>query len=399
MTTTIPEFPMARAARCPFDPPPELRDLQERGPLAKVRLSDGSTAWLVTRYADQRAVLGNPKVSAESDRPGYPNPSASEGESSKISFILMDDPEHARLRRMVTASFTTKRVAAMRPAVQKIVDDLIDDMLAGPKPVDLVEAFALPMPSLVICELLGVPYSDHDFFQDNSKVIINRHATPDENRAAMGALLSYLDGLMAKKIADPGDDLLSGLAERVKAGELPREDAAQMGILLLIAGHETTANMIALGTLALLQHPDQLAQLRESDDPKLVASAVEELLRYLNIPHNGRRRVALEDIEVAGQVIRAGEGLIMPNDVANRDPEAFPDPDRLDIAREARHHVAFGFGVHQCLGQPLARVELQVVYSTLYKRIPTLKLATDLDQIQFKHDGSVYGVYELPVTW
>jgi cytochrome P450 len=399
MTTTIPEFPMARAARCPFDPPPELRDLQEQGPLAKVRLSDGSTAWLVTRYADQRAVLGNPKVSAESDRPGYPNPSASEGESSKISFILMDDPEHARLRRMVTASFTTKRVAAMRPAVQKIVDDLIDDMLAGPKPVDLVEAFALPMPSLVICELLGVPYSDHDFFQDNSKVIINRHATPDENRAAMGALLNYLDGLMAKKIAEPGDDLLSGLAERVKAGELPREDAAQMGILLLIAGHETTAHMIALGTLALLQHPDQLAQLRESGDPKLVASAVEELLRYLNIPHNGRRRVALKDIEVAGQVIRAGEGLIMPNDVANRDPEAFPDPDRLDIAREARHHVAFGFGVHQCLGQPLARVELQVVYSTLYKRIPTLKLATDLDQIQFKHDGSVYGVYELPVTW
>jgi cytochrome P450 len=399
MSTTTPEFPMQRAARCPFDPPPALRDLQEEGPLAKVRLSDDSTAWLVTRYADQRAVLGNPKVSAEADRPGYPNPNASEGGSSKISFILMDDPEHARLRRMVTASFTTKRVAAMRPAIQKIVDDLIDAMLAGPKPVDLVEAFALPMPSLVICELLGVPYSDHDVFQDNSKVIISRHATPQENREAMGALFTYLDGLMAKKIADPGDDLLSGLAERVEAGELSREDAAQMGILLLIAGHETTANMIALGTLALLQHPDQLALLRGSDDPKLVASAVEELLRYLNIPHNGRRRVALEDIEVAGRTIRAGEGLIMPNDIANRDPSAFPDPDRLDLAREARHHVAFGFGVHQCLGQPLARVELQVVYSTLYKRIPTLALATDLDQIQFKHDGSVYGVYELPVTW
>jgi cytochrome P450 len=344
-------------------------------------------------------VLGNPKVSAEADRPGYPNPNAREGGSSKISFILMDDPEHARLRRMVTAPFATKRVANMRPAIQKIVDDLIDDMLAGPTPVDLVEAFALPMPSLVICELLGVPYSDHGFFQDNSKVIINRDATPQENRAAMGALFAYLDGLMAKKIADPRDDLLSGLAERVTAGELSREDAAQMGILLLIAGHETTANMIALGTLTLLQHPDQLALLRESGDPALVASAVEELLRYLNIPHNGRRRVALEDIEVAGQTIRAGEGLIMPNDIANRDPDAFPEPDRLDIRRQARHHVAFGFGVHQCLGQPLARVELQVVYSTLYKRIPTLALATDLDQIQFKHDGSVYGVYELPVTW
>lgn len=158
--------------------------------------------------------------------------------------------------------------------------------------------------------------------------------------------------------------------------------------------------MIALGTLALLENPDQLAVLRESDDPKVVASAVEELLRYLNITHNGRRRVATEDIEIAGQVIRAGEGVIMPGDIANRDPDAFPDePDRLDIHRNARHHVAFGFGVHQCLGQPLARMELHVVYSTLYRRIPALRLATDIDKIPFKHDASVYGVYELPVTW
>ena len=172
-----------------------------------------------------------------------------------------------------------------------------------------------------------------------------------------------------------------------------------MGVLMLIAGHETTANMIALGTLALLQNPDQLALLRNGGDPKLVAGAVEELLRYLNITHNGRRRVALADIEIAGEVIRAGEGLIMANDIANRDPAVFPDPDRLDIQRDARRHVAFGFGVHQCLGQPLARMELQVVYSTLYRRIPTLRLATSVDQIPFKHDGAVYGVYELPVTF
>jgi cytochrome P450 len=400
MTTETPQYPMARAARCPFDPPPDLRELQEDGPLAKVRIGDGRSAWLVTRYADQRAVLGDPRVSADPATPGYPNAAAAEGGgNTKISFILMDDPEHARLRRMVTASFTVKRVAAMRPAIQKIVDDLIDDMLAGPKPVDLVEAFALPVPSLVICELLGVPYTDHDFFQDSSKVIVKRDSTAQERAAASGALFGYLDGLMGEKLAHPADDVLSSLAERVKAGELTRQDAAQMGILLLIAGHETTANMIALGTLALLQHPDQLALLRDADDPKLVASAVEELLRYLNITHNGRRRVAVEDIEVAGQAVRAGEGLIMPNDIGNRDPDAFPDPDRLDIAREARHHVAFGFGVHQCLGQPLARLELQVVYGTLYKRIPTLRLATDLAQIPFKHDGSVYGVYELPVTW
>ncbi|MGW0808573.1 cytochrome P450 [Nonomuraea sp. NPDC002799] len=395
----VPEFPMARAAGCPFDPPPALRARQDAGPLTKVRLWDGSTPWLVTRYAEQRALLADPRVSSDITRPGYPGQTAVPADGSPISFILMDDPEHARLRRMVTAPFTIKRVEAMRPAVQKIVDDLIDDLLAGPNPVDLVEAFALPVPSLVICELLGVPYADHDFFQANSKTIINRDATPEQRTAAFGALAGYLDGLVGEKLAHPGDDLLSRLAERVKAGELSRREAAPMGVLLLIAGHETTANMIALGTLALLEHPGQLALLRQADDPKLVAGAVEELLRYLNITHNGRRRVALADIEIAGEVIRAGDGLIMANDVGNRDSAAFPDPDRLDLRRDARHHVAFGFGVHQCLGQPLARMELQVVYSTLYRRIPGLRLAADLSEIPFKHDGSVYGVYQLPVTW
>ncbi|MGW2326284.1 cytochrome P450 [Streptomyces sp. NPDC001700] len=396
---TLAEFPMARAAGCPFDPPPALREATEEGPLARVRLWDGSTPWLVTRHAEQRALLGDARVSADAARPGYPSSAPLPPGGTGFSFILMDDPEHARLRRMVTAPFAIKRVAAMRPAVQKIVDGLIDELLAGPAPTDLVRAFALPVPSLVICELLGVPYDDHDFFQENSNVLINREVTPEKRSAAHAALLGYLDGLMGEKIAQPVDDLLSGLAGRVTAGELTREQAAQTGVLLLLAGHETTANMIALGTLALLENPGQLALLRESDDPKLIASAVEELLRYLNITHSGRRRVALDDIEVAGQVIRAGEGIILANDIANRDPEVFPDPDRLDIERDARRHVAFGFGVHQCLGQPLARMELQVVYSTLYRRIPTLRLATDLEKIPFKHDGSVYGVYELPVTW
>ncbi|MGW6499258.1 cytochrome P450 [Nonomuraea angiospora] len=397
--TEIHEFPMARAAGCPFDPPPPLRTLQEEGPLAKVRLWDGSTPWLVTTYAEQRALLADPRVSADVTRAGYPIQAPRIGAGGTISFIMMDDPEHARLRRMVQAQFTVRRTESLRPAVQKIVDDLIDDLLAGPKPVDLVEAFALPVPSLVICALLGVPYADHDFFQENSKTVIRRSATPEERAAASGRLFEYLDTLMGDKLADPADDLLSKLAERVKGGELTRQEAAQMGVLLLIAGHETTANMIALGTLALLRHPGQLALLRHNDDPRLVASAVEELLRYLNITHSGRRRVALADIEIGGQVIRAGEGMIMANDIANRDPAIFPDPDELDIRRDARRHVAFGFGVHQCLGQPLARMELQVAYSTLYRRVPSLRLAAELEQIPFKHDGQVYGVYELPVTW
>jgi hypothetical protein len=395
----IPAYPMERAAGCPFDPPPELKSQQQEGPLTKVRLWDGSTPWLVTRYAEQRTLLADQRLSADVGRPGYPSSVPIRPGHSAISFILMDDPEHARLRRMVTGRFAIKRVEALRPAVRKIVDDLIDAMLAGPNPVDLVEAFALPVPSLVICELLGVPYTEHDFFQRNSKILINRNADPDERMAGHAALAGYLDDLMGDKIANPGNDLLSGLAERVKAGELTRQESAQMGVLLLIAGHETTANMIALGTLALLEHPEQLALLRDEDDPKVVAGAVEELLRYLNITHNGRRRVAAEDIEIVGQTIRAGDGVILANDIGNRDPEIFADPDRLDIHRDARSHVAFGFGVHQCLGQPLARMELQVVYGTLYRRIPDLRLAVDMAKIPFKNDGFVYGVYELPVTW
>ncbi|MEV6604028.1 cytochrome P450 [Kutzneria sp. NPDC051319] len=398
--TVLPEFPLPRAAGCPFDPPPALREMQQAGPLARVRLADGSTPWLVTRYDDQRAVLADSRVSADIERPGYPlgAPRPPSG-GPKIGFILMDDPEHARLRRMVTGSFAVKRVEAMRPAVQRIVDERIDQLLAGPRPVDLVEAFALPVPSLVICDLLGVPYTDHDFFQQNSRTIIRRTALPADRTAAMQALNLYLDDLMGRKLAEPADDLLSQLAGRVHNGELTRQDAAQIGVLLLIAGHETTANMIALGTLALLENPAQLKVLRDSDDPRLVASAVEELLRYLHITHNGRRRVAIEDLEVGGQLIRAGEGLIVANDIGNRDPSAFEDPDRLDLARNARHHVAFGFGVHQCVGQPLARMELQVVYGTLYRRLPDLRLAVDADRISFKHDGAVYGVYELPVTF
>ncbi|MFF4260258.1 cytochrome P450 [Streptomyces sp. NPDC001663] len=394
-----PEFPMPRAGRCPFDPPPALKELQEEAPLVKVRLWDGSEPWLVTRYAEQRAILGDARVSADTDRPGYPTKASPNAGEGKLSFIMMDDPEHARLRRMVTAPFAIKKVEALRPAVQKIVDDLIDDMLAGPRPVDLVEAFALPIPSLVICELLGVPYDDHAFFQDNTKTMVHRDATPEQRGQASREVAAYLAELIGKRLAEPKDDLLSSIAGRITAGEINHQQATEMALLLLIAGHETTANMIALGTLALLQNPDQLALLRETDDPKLVASAVEELLRYLHITHLGRRRAVTEDIEIGGQVIRAGEGVIMANEIANRDPEVFADPDRLDITRDARRHVAFGFGVHQCLGQPLARMELQVVYGTLYRRIPTLMLACDLQDVRFKHDAFIYGVHELPVAW
>jgi cytochrome P450 len=312
----------------------------------------------------------------------------------------MDDPEHARLRRMVTGMFAIRQVEALRPSIQRIVDERIEALLAGPRPVELVESFALPVPSLVICRLLGVPYADHEFFQRRTRVLVIRDQAVERVTAAQDELTEYLDGVIAHKLAEPAEDLLSRLAvEHVATGELSRREAALMAMLLLLAGHETTANMIALGTLALLEHADQLAAVRDTDDPALIARAVEELLRYLTIAHSGRRRIALEDIEIDGQTIHAGDGIVLAGDAANRDEDPFPGPDRLDVHRDARGHVAFGFGVHQCLGQPLARVELQVVYGTLYRRIPGLRLAVPLEQIPFKHDSNVYGVYELPVTW
>lgn len=397
----VPAYPMRRGG-CPFDPPPGLGRLRARHPVSRVRLWDGSTPWLISGYDEQRAVLSDPRISADSTRPGYPHVSDAVRARRQYSrtFISMDDPEHDRYRRMLTGTFMIKRVRALRPRIQQIVDGLIDDMLATGPPTDLVSSFALPVPSLVICELLGVPYTDHAFFQRCSRILVSRRSTAGEAVDAADRLKDYLTRLIDRKAAEPADDLLSRLTtEQVGAGRLTRAQVADMALLLLVAGHETTANMIALGTLALLQHPDQLAELRETDDEKLLANAVEELLRYLTITHSGRRRVAVEDIEVGGTLIRAGEGVIVATDAGNRDADAFPDPDVLDLHRKARHHVAFGYGVHQCLGQPLARVELQVVYGTLYRRIPALRLAAGLEEIRFKDDMLVYGVHELPVSW
>ncbi|WP_326664883.1 cytochrome P450 [Streptomyces canus] len=398
----VPDFPMPRAAGCPFAPPPAMMKLHAEEPVSRVRLWDGSVHWLVTRYEDQRALYGDPRLSVDTTRPGFPYLNEAFRETAAKnppSFLNMDDPDHARIRRMVTGAFAVKRIEAMRPAVQRMTDELIDAMLAGPKPVDLVEALTLPLPSLVICELLGVPYEDHDFFQANSKVGLRRDVTAEAVRAAFGEIYQYLSGQIDAKLAEPADDMLSELAARVRAGDLTHHDATMLGVLLLGAGHETSANMLALGILAFLEHPDQLAVVRDTDDPKVLASAADEMLRYLTVVHNGQRRLALEDLEIGGRSVRAGEGVIMPGATGNWQADVFPDPERLDVRRDARRHMAFGFGIHQCLGQPLARLELQVVYHTVFRRIPTLRRATDLDKIPFKDDGIVYGVYELPVTW
>ncbi|MEV0849818.1 cytochrome P450 [Streptomyces sp. NPDC049954] len=399
--TATPAWTTRRAPGCPFDPPPAASRLLAEEPIARVTLWSGATAWLVTRHADQIALLRDKRVSSDNTRANFPNTSPA-GEAMRFrnrSFINMDGPEHSEHRRKFTGDFSVRRMRALRPRIERIITELLDGMERTGPPADLVTSFALPLPSLVICELLGVPYEDHDFFQRASSVIIDTRTAPEAALKASTELSDYLGDLTEAKLRNPGDDLLSRLAsEYLATGRATREDCAKEARLLLVAGHETTANMIALGTCALLQHPAQLAAVRDGD-ADLVGGAVEELLRYLSITHQGRRRLAMADIEIGGVLIRAGDAVICANDVANRDPEVFDEPDELNVERRGRRHIAFGTGPHQCLGQNLARMELQLAYPALLRRFPGLRLDRPLKDIPFRDDMIVYGVYELPVSW
>ncbi|SPM34564.1 Cytochrome P450 [Mycobacterium rhizamassiliense] len=405
-TTTeaeIPEYPMARDARCPFAPPPDVMALADSKPLSRVRIWDGSMPWLITGYEQVRELFSDSRVSVDDRVAGFPH--WNEGMLSTVhkrprSVFTADGEEHTRFRRMLSKPFTFRRVENLRPTIQHLTDDHIDTMLAGPQPADIVSSIALPVPSLVISQLLGVPYEDAEMFQHHANVGLARYAAAEDTMKGAMSLHKYLAQLVEAKMENPAEDAVSDLAERVKAGELSVKEAAQLGTGLLIAGHETTANMIGLGVLALLLNPDQAAVIRDAEDPKILANAVEEMLRYLSIIQNGQRRVALEDIHIAGETIRANEGIIIDLAPANWDADAFTEPDRLYVHRSgADRNVAFGYGRHQCVGQQLARAELQIVFQTLVRRIPTMALAVPVEEVPFKHDRLAYGVYELPVTW
>jgi cytochrome P450 len=389
--TATQTFPPVRT--CPYTPPAEYRDLP---PISRVPLPNGMTVWAVTRHQDVRAVLTDPRFSSDRYHPGFPRfTELPTGSRFDTSLIGLDPPEHGPARRAVLGEFTVKRLEALRPRVQEIVDQHVDALLAGPRPADLVTALSLPVPSLVICELLGVPYADHDFFQTRSSTLLRLDSTPEQKATASAELRGYLSDLIDAKAADPGDDLISRQLARDPVPE--RQALIALATLLLIAGHETTANMISLGAVAMLAHPDQLAALRA--DPGRTPHAVEELLRVFTIAEFATSRVAVADVELGGVLIRAGEGVLTVGNAANHDPDVFPDPDRVDTTRGARNHLAFGYGAHQCLGQNLARIELQVVFDTLFARVPSLRLAVGQDELPYKDEASIYGVHRLPVTW
>ncbi|MFB8219824.1 cytochrome P450 [Streptomyces anulatus] len=408
----LPVLPTDRHTGCPFDPPAALTALSDR-PVRRLRYADGHVGRLVTGHAAARAVLADPRFSSRYELLHLPMPmEGAPGElpPAPVGDILgLDAPEHTRYRRLLAGRFTVRRMRQLTDRIERFTADCLDAMERAGTTADLVEAFARPVPTLVICELLGVPYADRGRFLGLVEVIFDQAADAGARDEAYAGLLRYVGELVLAKRAEPTDDLLSDLAAPAPgpgagdlavpgpaASGLDDEELAGIGGLLLAAGIDTTANMLGLGVFALLADPVQLDALRA--DPDLAGPASEELLRYLGVA-DPLLRSALEDVEVEGELIRAGETVTVSVQAANRDPRRFPDPDRLDIRRRATGHLSFGHGPHQCLGQQLARVEMTVALPALFARFPALRLAVPPGEVPLRERSNIYGVVSLPVAW
>ncbi|OBG94479.1 cytochrome [Mycobacterium sp. E136] len=400
--TQAPELPPLHMRRDAFNPTPALTEIRETSGVRTVVNSFGMTVYLVTRHDDVKQVLSDHERFSNGRPPGFVLPGAptlSEEElaSSRAGNLLgLDPPEHQRLRRMLTPEFTIRRIKRLEPRIVEIVSTHLDMMETAGAPADLVEHFALPIPSLVICELLGVPYEDRDDFQRRSARQLDLSLPFTERLELQRAGRAYMRSLVERARRRPGDDIL-GMLVREHGAELTDDELVGIAGLLLLAGHETTSNMLGLGTLALLRHPDQLAAVR--DDPDAVGPAVEELLRWLSIVHSAIPRITTTDVEIAGVAIPAGQLVFASLPSANRDPDFIDDPDVLDIGRGAAGHVAFGHGVHHCLGAPLARMEMRVAFPALLQRFPALRLAEDFGDVQFRSFHFIYGLKSLSVDW
>ncbi|HEX3648442.1 MAG TPA: cytochrome P450 [Pseudonocardiaceae bacterium] len=397
--TETPPMPV-HIRRDRFDPVGELVRMREEAPLSRMTLPWGMPAWLATRYDAVRTVLGDAtRFSNSGAFGGRRGPMQGAGEAdrpNRTGFLLgYDPPEHTRLRKLLTAEFTVARMRRLRPRVETIVTEHLDALAAAGAPADLVADFALPVPSLVICELLGVPYSDRDEFQRLSRARLDMSRDIEIRAAAGDQARAYMAGLIAEQRRSPGDGLLGRLI-REHGDEIGDTELTGVADLLLLAGHETTSNMLGLGTLVLLRDPDQLAALR---DPSRVDNSVEELLRYLSVVHTVTPRMALTDVTLDGVEIKAGEVVLCSLPAANRDPSLGDDLDRVDLSRAVTTHVAFGHGIHHCIGAPLARMEMRIAYPALFDRFPTLRLAIPFEEVQFRAFSVVYGLSALPVAW
>ncbi|MEY3664891.1 MAG: Cytochrome [Pseudomonadota bacterium] len=392
-------FPFARVS--PFDPPPQYARARAQQPVLPVQLWNGERAWVLTRQADIRAVLADDeRFSGRFAQAGFPTVTEARVavDRDERAFVGMDNPEHDRFRRMFTQEFSVRRMRALEPQITSIAEQLVADMVQAGSPQDLVERLAVPFPSLVMSLLFGSPFEDHRFIITCAAARHGLTQTPGEAQSRARQLADYVRALIRERETQPRDDMVSRIiAEHVRPGHLSVDEFAEIGAMILRAGHDTTTNMIGMGTLLLLR--DAALMRRLIEQPQAIAAAVEELLRFISPVQFSPRRVARVDVEIGGVLIRAGEGLFLSLASANRDEAVFDQPDRLDIDRAMGRHLTFGFGIHQCLGQVLARIELQVLWGVLLRRLPELALDVAIEQIRFKHDMQIYGVHNLPVRW
>ncbi len=415
LRSIVPQDLLERPPGCPFDPAPGLAARRGGGAVQTVELRNGARAFLVLGFEEARAVLADTRFS--SDRVRYKDATAlqphevaelaaaadrgeplrpADVERTDGMFVFMDPPEHTRIRRLLQGQFTVRRMRALTERMRAIADEHIDAMLAVGPGADLVAAYALPLPSQMICELLGVDYADRARFQENTAVGLSSTSSDADRARALGELYTFLAGLVAHKKENPADDLLSGLVHDTDP-PLPDNQLVDIALVLLGAGHETTANMLGLGAFALLRDPGQLAFLREH--PDRIDDAVEELLRHLSIIQLGVSRVATDNLEVGGVTVPAGSTVVVALPEVNRDPRTVDAGDELDLSRRRVPHLAFGHGVHQCIGSQLARVEMQVGFERLFTRIPGLRLAVEAEQVPLRNEMLIFGVHALPVTW
>lgn len=398
VNTEVRSYPFGAPARLDMDP--LYAKLRREEPVSRVELPYGGQGWLVTRYDDVKTVLADPRFSraATVDREDVPR--ATPAPARPDSLLSMDPPEHSRLRKLVAKAFTSRRVAELRPRTRQIVGGLLDELEHHGAPADLVQGFALPLPVTVICEMLGVPPQDQHRFRDFSDAILSTTAyTREQIETARDSLETYLAEQVAQRRERPTEDLLGALvAARDDEDRLSERELVNLGVGILIAGHETTANQIANFTYVLLTQREYWDQLRA--DPELIPGAVEELLRHTQLgAGGGQPRVATEDVVLSGVTVRAGDAVFVHTQAANRDESVFDDPETLNLTRQRNPHVAFGYGAHHCLGAQLARVELQVALEALLERFPGLRLAAPVEEIPWKSGLLVRGPEKLLVAW
>lgn len=399
---TNPHYPFARPAE--VLPAVEYAELRRTCPVSRVELWDKSQPFLIVKHKDITQVLTDERLSKQRSRPGFPEMSAGgkEAAKNKPTFVDMDPPDHMHQRGMVEPIFSKENVDKMRPHIQKTVDDLLDAMLkvGGKTPVNFIDKFSLPVPSYIIYGILGVPFKDLEYLTQCNAIRTNGSATATEASNANKELLDYLASLVDRRSEKAEEDLISKLvSEQVKPGHLSKEDAVQIAFLLLVAGNATMVTMINLGVVTLLQHPNQLADLKA--DPSLAKSFVEELCRYHQGSAMATRRVANEDVVYGGQTIKAGTGIIAACQSGNRDPEVFSEPDKFNLHRKFNpiDSLGYGYGAHRCIAETLAKTELEIVFATLFQKLPDLKLAIPFHEIEYSDPRKDIGIQDLSVVF